>query len=267
MKCADVCLVAKNSLIIGWLEASDGRVTMSKDKETNPLIHNPATPVTWLRHRIFMHVFRIYRVPVVHHNNHHGVQLLERQSSCWVAGKYNKRYSTQTLLYLPSSYFILSKWSLQFLIIFKMFRSSSPAGFLVQCGMLADRWRAEAEGAWWSTNPCSRSMRSSCVCPSSLGSMAAAGNATSVHMTTAPRWETRLLQMSQDVLLWTNDRCICTFSCHTNQWNVWELDCPDLSMHLLATCLDLLLRTTLVLNQSNTLLKVTLFKNKMENKL
>lgn len=53
-------------------------------------------------------------------------------------------------------------------------------------GMLSE-WRGvDAEGAWWNTNPC-RSMRSSSSCPLSLGSMVAAGNATSVPKTTAPR--------------------------------------------------------------------------------
>lgn len=60
-------------------------------------------------------------------------------------------------------------------------------GFLAVRGMLSD-WRSvDAEGAWWNTNPC-RSTRSSSSCPLSLGSMVAAGNATSVPKTTAPGW-------------------------------------------------------------------------------
>lgn len=58
-------------------------------------------------------------------------------------------------------------------------------GFPVLCGMLSDWCRVEAEGAWWNTNPY-RSMRSRSLCPLSLGSMVAAGNATSVPKTKAP---------------------------------------------------------------------------------
>lgn len=51
--------------------------------------------------------------------------------------------------------------------------------FPVLYGMLSDWWHVKAERAWWNTNPY-RSMRSKSLCPLSLGSMVAAGNATSV---------------------------------------------------------------------------------------
>lgn len=78
--------------------------------------------------------------------------------------------------------------------------NTSPlsAGFPVLYGMLADWLCVETEGAWWNTNPY-RSMRSRSLCPLSLGSMVAAGNATSVHKTTAPGWDNTFDYSAQHV--------------------------------------------------------------------
>lgn len=73
------------------------------------------------------------------------------------------------------------------------------AGSLAVSGMIV-RWVGVwIEGAWWSTNPY-RSMRDSCVCHVLPEYTAAAGNATSGHMMTPPRWVT--LSLSHLAVTW-----------------------------------------------------------------